>query len=353
MKFSLSFTKEDYLGIFSNQFMLRNSNFSHLGGWLGAYSQSHTNHQAWLDEIEQGTRQLWEPLIAPLIVYLRQHYFQQATLIPTGLLSFFPLHAAWGEDFTTPTGRRYALDEILFTYAPNARSLTAAEAIANRVTDRSILAIDNPTQDLPNSEQEINYAISTFPQCTVLRHTEATINAVRSQLSEAAIVHFSCHGTANLQTPLNSGLLMSDGLFTLRDIFALNLANHEIGGIRLAILSACETGLAGIDLVDEAISLSTGLLQMGVAGVTSSLWSVSDVSTMLLITRFYDLWRKDGCEPAAALRQAQEWVRDTTSQQKAKYFQKTNPGLFQSLILLPPDYFAHPFHWAAFSYVGV
>jgi CHAT domain-containing protein len=74
---------------------------------------------------------------------------------------------------------------------------------------------------------------------------------------------------------------------------------------------------------------------------------------MILLTRFYDLWRKEGLEPAVALRQAQHWVRDTTSQQKAKYFQATNPDIFQSLILLPSDHFAHPFHWAAFSYVGV
>jgi CHAT domain-containing protein/tetratricopeptide (TPR) repeat protein len=359
---------EGNFGIFINQFILRNSNFSHLGGWLRAYSQSYTNHQAWLDEIEQGTRQLWEPLIAPLIVYLRQHNFQQATLIPTGLLSFFPLHAAWGEDSTTPTGRHYALDEILFTYAPNARSLTAAEVIANRVTDRSILAIDNPTQDLPNSEQEINCAISSFPQSTVLRHTEATIDAVRSQLLETTIVHFSCHGTANLQTPLNSGLLMSDGLFTLRDILNLNLTNHETGGIRLAILSACETGLQGLENADEAISLPTGMLQAGVAAVIASLWSVSDHSTMMLLTRFYDLWRIDGLAMDQALRQAQQWVRDTTNGEKIAYFKDFMPTqstakmpasaadyLYKSLILSRPDEraFAHPFHWAAFSYVGV
>ena len=80
---------------------------------------------------------------------------------------------------------------------------------------------------------------------------------------------------------------MSDGLLTLREILALNLA--EKGGIRLAILSACETGLQGIENADEAISLPTGLLQAGVAATIASLWSVSDLSTMLLLTKFYDL----------------------------------------------------------------
>jgi CHAT domain-containing protein len=149
--------------------------------------------------------------------------------------------------------------------------------------------------------------------------------------------------------------MSNDQLLTLRDFFSLDFLNlqDKSQGIRIAILSACETGLPGMELPDEVINLPTGLLQAGVGGIVSSLWSVADLSTMIMLTRFYDLWRNDKLEPATALRQAQLWVRDTTSQQKAKYFQETNPDLFQSLILLEPDYFAHPFHWAAFTYVGV
>ena len=325
--------------------------------WISAYSQSRTNPQGWLEAIDHVTRQLWKPLMAPLIDHLKRCSFQQATLIPTGYLSLLPIHAAWTEDVTTATGKRYALDEICFTYAPNAQSMNVAAAIAQRTGADSILAIDDPSHgllnisSLPNSEREINCAIATFFQPNILRHESATISAVKDGLVGAAIAHFACHGTANLEEPLNSGLLMSDGLLTLRDILDLKLSNQ--GGIRLAVLSACETGLPGTKLVDEAISLPTGLLQAGVAGVVASLWSVSDLSTMLLLIRFYDYWRKESLEPAAALHQAQLWIRNTTSQQKAKYFKETDVGIFHSLILLAPDYFTHPFHWAAFSYVGV
>ncbi len=110
---------------------------------------------------------------------------------------------------------------------------------------------------------------------------------------------------------------MSDGLLTLRDLLDLRLSNQ--GGIRLAILSACETGLSRIELADEVIGLPTGLLQAGVAGVVASLWSVSDLSTILLLVRFYDFWREDGTYPSKALPQAQVWVRDTTNRQKYDY----------------------------------
>jgi CHAT domain-containing protein len=319
--------------------------------WFSAYDQSQTNYQGWLEAIDQVTHQLWQPLMAPLIDHLKQHSFQQATLIPTGYLSLLPLHAAWVDDPTKTTGKRYALDEICFTYAPNARSINAATAIAQQVGAESILAIDNPRNDLPNSSREVAAAIASFPQHQVLQHEAATIASVLDALPHCNILHLSCHGTANLNEPLASGLLMSDGLLTLRPLLDLRLREQE--GIRLAVLSACETGLVGTELADEAIGLPTGLLQAGVAGVVASLWSVADISTMMLLTHFYDLWRKGGLEPAEALRQAQQWVRDTTSQQKAKYFEETNPDIFQSLILLDPDYFAHPFHWAAFTYMGV
>ena len=319
--------------------------------WFAAYNNVQSDRQAWYNTIEETTKKLWEPIMGPLVQKLQELSCDRITLIPTGYLNLLPLHAAWTKDLSSPTGRRYAFDDIHITYAPNAKSLTAAQSIANRVQVDSILAIDNPSQDLENSEREVQAAIDSFlPQATILRHHRATTTAVKTALPQASIAHFSCHGTANLNEPLNSGLAMSDGLLTLKDIFALNLAGS---GLRLAILSACETGIQGLENADEAISLPTGLLQAGVAAVISSLWSVDDRSTRILLTRFYDLWRKEHLESSVALRQAQLWMKDTSSQQKAKYFEETHPDLFQALILLPPNHFAHPFHWAAFGYTGV
>jgi CHAT domain-containing protein len=260
-----------------------------------------------------------------------------------------PLHAAWTEDPSRPTGRRYALDELTFTYAPNAQSLVAARAIADQFPDShldSILAIDNPRQDLPSSEREVTAAVKTFPCPTVLRHEKATTATVADKLGQQAIVHFSCHGTVNFNEPLNSGLLMSDGLLTLRELFNLKLTEGNKRGIRLAILSACETGLPGLDLADEAIGLPVGLLQAGVAGAIASLWAVNDQSTMILLTKFYDLWRTDRLTPPAALRQAQQWLRHATNSEVAQ------------LLRMRTDHpnnrdYSHPYYWAGFSYTGI
>jgi len=142
----------------------------------------------------------------------------------------------------------------------------------------------------------------------------------------------------------------------------------NLKGVRLAVLSACETGLPGTDLPDEVVSLPVGLLQAGVAGVAASLWWVSDLSTMMLVIRFYDFWRNEGLLISQALRQAQQWLRDTTNYEKVSYFKASIPELmnvkmpsesarflYQSVRLADPNArdFAHPFHWAAFYFTGV
>jgi tetratricopeptide (TPR) repeat protein len=257
---------------------------------------------------------------------------------------------------------------LAFTYAPNALSLNNARDIARRISPNTMLAVDEPrpvsANLLPNSEREVQTAIETFPNHRVFRHEQATQPAVKNALANYSVLHFSCHGYANFNEPLDSGLLMAnDERLSLRDLFDLRLT-----GIRLAVLSACETALPGIETIDEVVSLPIGILQAGVAGVAASLWSVADISTMMLMARFYDLWRKEGLELPEALRQAQQWVRDTTNGEKVVYFKtllpefstskmaaETADALYKQVIRKRPDArdFAHPFYWAAFTYTGV
>ncbi|MEM8639746.1 MAG: CHAT domain-containing tetratricopeptide repeat protein [Cyanobacteria bacterium P01_G01_bin.54] len=330
--------------------------------WLPASRNMSQDLPTWLNVIDTITRQLWDQVMKLIVEYLEARHITQATLIPTGYLSLLPLHAAWTEEpSNTKTGRRYACDNICFTYAPNARSLQTAQAIAENTSVSNLLAVGNPTKDpgIHNFETSVTQvAAAAFPpgQAQVLRQDDANHENVLQAMPYHSVLQFYCHGYANFNEPLNSGLAMADQVLSLRDLF-----NLKLNGIRLAVLMACETGIPGTELPDEVVSLSTGLLQAGVAGVAASLWSVNAFSTMLMTLRFYGFWRKDGLEPAEALRQAQLWLRDTTSLEKAIFFNDTHPELKNSYpdlveqlsIHLDPDYFAHPFHWAAFTYTGV
>ncbi|EKU96552.1 hypothetical protein Lepto7375DRAFT_0014 [Leptolyngbya sp. PCC 7375] len=316
-------------------------------GWFEAYNQRRINRDSWFQAIDDITHQLWDMLMEPVVMQLEALQASQAVLIPTGYLSFLPLHAAWTEDSTTLTGRRYALDTITFSYTPNARSLEAAQAIKDKAQVRSLLAVNEPrptkTISLPSSEHEVEMAIGYFQEHHhLLKHEQATREAVLAELSNYNVLHFSCHGYANFGTPLNSGLLMAnDDVLSLRDFF-----NAALKDVRLAILSACETGLPGTKLPDEVVSLPTGLLQAGVAGVVASLWSVVDLSTMLLMSKFYEFWCDQKLPPGEALRQAQIWLRNSSEGEIA-------PLLGRRTRTPDKRPFEHPFYWAAVSYIGV
>ena len=104
---------------------------------------------------------------------------------------------------------------------------------------------------------------------------------------------------------MQTGLYMAnDEPLTVRDLMA-----HRNTDARLAVLSACETGIIGRELPDEVIAFPTALLQAGFGGVAASLWSVPDESTAMLVARFYHFWREEGLAPVHALRAAQRWLR--------------------------------------------
>lgn len=331
--------------------------------WFRAYKSQHDDHKAWVQAMDLMMRSLWEVLMEPVINALEENRLAQAVLIPTGYFSFLPLHAAWIDDNNVLTKRRYALDHIRFSYSPNAKALQVTrERLANE-TNGSLLMINEPqasdVDPLPNSSREAKSVINYFPNHQELRHKHATREAVLSALSNHSVFHFSCHGTVNWIEPLKSGLIMAGGeLLTIQDFFDLQLQD-----IRLAVLSACETGLPGIKLPDEVVNLPAALIQAGISGVVSSLWPVTDLSTMLLLSKFYALWLNQDFEPAEALTRAQKWLRDADPSDIETHCKTFIPELssrddevstaIQTLRrALRLDY-SHPYYWAAFTYTGM
>jgi CHAT domain-containing protein len=91
------------------------------------------------------------------------------------------------------------------------------------------------------------------------------------------------------------------------------------------VLSPCETGIIETKLPDEVVAMPMAFARAGFAGAVASLWSVADVSTAMLMERFYRLWHEDGMSPASALLEAQRWLRDTINKEKADHFKQDIP----------------------------
>jgi CHAT domain-containing protein len=139
------------------------------------------------------------------------------------------------------------------------------------------------------------------------------------------------------------------------------------------VLSACESAVSDpARLPDELIALSAGFLQAGVPGVIATLWEVADLSTALLMGKFYALLRgtpkEPGLPPADALRQGQRWLRDVRADELEARFaaelgrpeperrwpEDQADDAWRKFARMARDAqpYVEPFYWAAFLFSG-
>ena len=121
----------------------------------------------------------------------------------------------------------------------------------------------------------------------------------------------------------------NDGFLLARDLFELRVP------ARRAVLSACDTGRGRVFAGEGMLGLARAFMLAGTPRVIASLWRVDDQATRALMVKFYELWHpRDGSKglgAAAALRRAQEFVRNHPDHPKWK----------------------HPHYWAAWVLWGL
>ncbi len=153
------------------------------------------------------------------------------------------------------------------------------------------------------------------------RHAHLATHGYFAPPSRKSALHgpFTLDGVAGWAPGLLSGVVLAgansptvddDGVLT-----ALEVAEMDLSGMELAVLSACQTGLGEEAAGEGMLGLQRAFAVAGCRSVVSSLWSVDDAATSVLMERFYlHLWEKK-LPKLAALRQAQidvlrhpEWV---------------------------------------------
>ncbi|MBD2415598.1 CHAT domain-containing protein [Nostoc calcicola FACHB-3891] len=235
---------------------------------------------------------------------------------------------------------RYLLDKFPngVRYAPSCQLLKLAKKRPYQ-PQQSLFAIQDPSDNLTYTNIEVEAIQRHFHPTTVLKKAAATKQALLQAVAnspDVQVIHLSCHGYFDIKTPVNSAIALAncvspdspnrqitlaDGntldlekCLTLVDIFNLNLPE-----CRLVTLSACETGLTKSTTSDEYIGLPSGFLKAGSSSVVSSLWSVDDFATALLMIRFYD--NLPSLPVAQALCEAQHWLRNATQPDLIKWIQ--------------------------------
>ncbi len=133
-----------------------------------------------------------------------------------------------------------------------------------------------------------------------------------------------------------------DGVVTAMEVAEMDLHNTEV-----VVLSACETGLGEVAGGEGVLGIQRAFQLAGADTVITSLWTVDDLATQLLMVRFYDqLWQQSG-DPIGkleAFRQSQlTLLREGPKRGFAAEEEEETPAL-------PPR--TPPFYWAAFSISG-
>ncbi|MFY9561530.1 MAG: tetratricopeptide repeat protein [Terriglobales bacterium] len=178
---------------------------------------------------------------------------------------------------------------------------------------------------LPDVAAEADTVASSFHSASLLKGGEATFNAVRNGLSEAAVFHFAGH---SLSTPDKVGLMLMNGEAPSDTPLVLDadvLRRLKLSSMQLAVLSACSTasgsgGSGGFNSVTEA------LLRTGVPHVVASRWAVDSVEARAFVEDFY--------RNALAGQSVSDAIRLTSRKMLS------NPRT------------AHPYYWSAFAAYG-
>jgi tetratricopeptide (TPR) repeat protein len=250
---------------------------------------------------------LYEVLVQPLIDDIRTPHI---TIVPHGLLHFLPFHAFFD-------GERYLIDRFEISYAPSASVLRYCREKPD-VAGASPLILGVADELAPMVEQEVQALSEVFPEARKLSGAAATRSAFAAAAETASFIHVATHATFRQDNPMFSSFKLSDGYVTALDLFSMNCQTN------LVALSSCKSGLSEVSGSDDLLGLMRGFLYAGARSLLISLWSVSDESTVALMTTFYKEWRA-GSSKAKSLQTAMKTVRET---------------------------YPNPFFWAPFILVG-
>lgn len=188
-------------------------------------SEDVAERRQWPEVLASITRQLWDLVMGPLLSSVPA---DRIVLIPSGILALLPLHAAWHDDTSAVTGRHYAIDDALITFAPSAQALRHTFA-GTESAEPTMLAFYDPDPGLPNTRREVHDAVSWFSHGRELSRHEATLDTLCAELARYSVIHFSCHGSADLTDPLHSGLAAaSDGTLTLARVLGQRLPHVRL-----------------------------------------------------------------------------------------------------------------------------
>jgi CHAT domain-containing protein len=244
-------------------------------------------------------------------------------------LSFLPIHAAGDYVGAHPES---VLDYVISSYAPTVTAITRRFKEQHSIDDSVAgLFLTSQPRAVPESPilgttEEVKKisraALEHKARVLKLEGDEVSPEECLDHLERFSSVHLACHGSQNMENPLQSKFFFHRGTLDLSAIMQKNLKNAD-----LAFLSACQTSAGDEKLSEEAVHLAAGMLAAGYQRVVGTMWSIGDSTAQRVAVDFYDYLFKhreegsgnrfDGSLSAYALHHAIQELRKTKGDSEA------------------------------------
>ncbi len=283
------------------------------------------------------SRELYGTLIAPVSEKLEPDL--DLAIVPNKFLFYLPFSSLMNER-NEPLIAAHPL-----SFSPSASVFVICSEKASRVAkvNESILAVGDPSFDrnsfpdfsvLPAASDEASAVRAQYTSGSSLLGPDAVKSELLKSIRNADVLHFAGHYVVVDREPDSSYLLLAKGPDSDApagsDILTnAELAQQDLGGLGLVVLSACQTGIDRYLDGEGMVGITRTFLAAGVPAVVASQWPVDSEATAILMKDFHKLRRSGGRSNTDALRQAQLDLAGSSGGR-----------------------FASPYYWASFSLIG-
>ena len=293
------------------------------------------------EQILQLSKQLYDWLIKPIESNLDKKKY--IYIVPDKILNYLSFNSLFSSD-----SKKYLIQDYRVSTCPSATLFIKCTGMAQAKSSsraESVLSVGNPRfdntdfpglQDLPSSAKEAEAVAKLYKNPLAIIGDNAKKTRVKAEMKKVEIIHLALHYVSDENSPMLSKLLLAKEEPALAEsskaqswLQAYEIYEMKLPFARLAILSACQTGIEHSYRGEGAIGVARPFIKAGVPLVIASLWPVESEATSGLMIRFHEYRKRSNNTTADALRLAQ--IETLNSSDKRLH---------------------HPYYWAPFTLIG-
>jgi CHAT domain-containing protein/tetratricopeptide (TPR) repeat protein len=285
-----------------------------IDGFLNSISnvQQSDSIQAYYNRFKNSAYYIYKNILLPVIEQHDQESYNQVIIAPDGILAQVPFEALIKvlpeSDYPDYSNLEYLIHScnISYVYSFNLflKDLDREFNNQNNILAFSysgIRVLKNPEKrsediiELPGTRQEIESIKKIIKGKNLfLEDEDATETLFKLKSKDYQILHLAVHGIADDESAINSRLVFKNQEDSLNDgyLFLYEVYNVDLNQSKLAILSACETGIGKEFKGEGVFSIARGFAHAGCPSIIMSLWKVNDMVSAEIMARFYKNLKK-------------------------------------------------------------